>query len=82
MIGGLFNNCKIFGLLLVGSDFLCYILDLECNVFSFGLFWYGVELVEDLEWLIVLYDVFIIVVVFVELIVGLAGVILLVLGYL
>lgn len=82
VLGGLFNNCRVFGLQLGGVDYLCYILDLQCNVFSKGLLCQGVELVDDLEWLIVLYDVLMIVVVFVEFIVGFVGVILFVFGYL
>lgn len=47
-VGGIVVNWKIFGILLIGVDYMCYIYDLDCNVFFCGMLENGVEYVEDL----------------------------------
>jgi len=81
-LGGLPNNRKWFGPGLPAVSHIRHTLDLSRNAFSQGLPKHGVELAEDLERQIALYDASTIAAVIVEPISGSAGVILPPEGYL
>jgi beta-alanine--pyruvate transaminase len=81
-VGGLPNNRKWFGPGLPAVSHIRHTLDLSRNAFSQGLPKHGIELAEDLERQIALYDASTIAAVIVEPISGSAGVILPPDGYL
>ncbi len=81
-LGGLPNNRKWFGPGLPNVSHIRHTLDIARNAFSEGLPQYGIELAEDLERQIALYDASTIAAVIVEPISGSAGVILPPDGYL
>ncbi|WP_313553709.1 aspartate aminotransferase family protein [Stutzerimonas nitrititolerans] len=82
-VGGMGNNRKAFGSsLLPGVDHLPHTLDLKRNAFTRGLPEHGVELADELEWLVTLHGAENIAAVIVEPMSGSAGVILPPQGYL
>ncbi|KAF1709343.1 aspartate aminotransferase family protein [Pseudoxanthomonas kalamensis DSM 18571] len=81
-VGGLPNNRKWFGPGLPAVSHIRHTLDLQRNAFSQGLPAHGIELAEDLERQIALYDASTIAAVIVEPISGSAGVIIPPEGYL
>jgi beta-alanine--pyruvate transaminase len=81
-VGGMVNNRKTFGSMLVGVDHLRHTHDLARNAFSKGQPEHGVELAEDLERLVALHDASTIAAVIVEPMAGSTGVLLPPKGYL
>ena len=81
-VGGMVNNRKTFGSMLVGVDHLRHTHDLSRNAFSKGQPEHGVELAEDLERLVALHDASTIAAVIVEPMAGSTGVLLPPKGYL
>ncbi len=81
-VGGMVNNRKTFGSMLVGVDHLRHTHDLGRNAFSKGQPEHGVELAEDLERLVALHDASTIAAVIVEPMAGSTGVLLPPKGYL
>ena len=81
-VGGMVNNRKTFGSMLVGVDHLRHTHDLSRNAFAKGQPEHGVELAEDLERLVALHDASTIAAVIVEPMAGSTGVLLPPRGYL
>ncbi len=81
-VGGMVNNRKTFGSMLVGVDHLRHTHDLTRNAFTKGQPEHGVELAEDLERLVALHDASTIAAVIVEPMAGSTGVLLPPKGYL
>ncbi len=81
-VGGMVNNRKTFGSMLVGVDHLRHTHDLARNAFTRGQPEHGVELAEDLERLVALHDASTIAAVIVEPMAGSTGVLLPPKGYL
>jgi beta-alanine--pyruvate transaminase len=81
-VGGMVNNRKTFGSMLVGVDHLRHTHDLARNAFTKGQPEHGVELAEDLERLVALHDASTIAAVIVEPMAGSTGVLLPPKGYL
>ncbi|HQZ16357.1 MAG TPA: aspartate aminotransferase family protein [Vicinamibacteria bacterium] len=81
-VGGMVNNRKTFGSMLVGVDHLRHTHDLARNAFTRGQPEHGVELAEDLERLVGLHDASTIAAVIVEPMAGSTGVLLPPKGYL
>ncbi len=81
-VGGIGNNRKNFGPMLVGVDHLRHTHDLARNAFTKGLPEHGVELAEDLERIVALHDATTIAAVIVEPMAGSTGVLLPPKGYL
>ena len=81
-VGGMVNNRKTFGSLLVGIDHLRHTHDLGRNAFTKGQPEHGVELAEDLERIVALHDASTIAAVIVEPMAGSTGVLLPPKGYL
>jgi beta-alanine--pyruvate transaminase len=81
-VGGMVNNRKTFGSMLVGVDHLRHTHDLARNAFTKGQPEHGAELAEDLERLVGLHDASTIAAVIVEPMAGSTGVLLPPKGYL
>ncbi len=81
-VGGMVNNRKTFGSMLVGVDHLRHTHDLARNAFTKGQPEHGAELAEDLERLVALHDASTIAAVIVEPMAGSTGVLLPPKGYL
>ncbi len=81
-VGGMVNNRKTFGSMLVGVDHLRHTHDLARNAFTRGQPEHGVELADDLERLVALHDASTIAAVSVEPMAGSTGVLLPPKGYL
>src|SRR4051812_5721741 len=81
-VGGMSNNRKQFGAMVVGVDHLRHTHDLARNAFSRGVPVHGAELADDLERLVALHDASTIAAVIVEPVAGSTGVLVPPKGYL